>query len=215
MAALTTQSQLTATTTAETSASVAAAINQLHANQQTMQQQLAAFTTQRNTNYQPAPTMQPPIAQFSIPNPNITTFNTAGRGGGRRGGHGRGGRANFVNTGGCNAQTPFANFVGRGGQGGLPPISGGGGCGGGALPFAQQNMPRNTAPMYLNIIKRYSNWSVCFSCGFDVEDGHTSKTCPAPWRRANHQEGFDRNTAGQYIAAGYDKAMYKSQLPNM
>ena len=103
MVALTTQSQLTATTTAETSASLAAAINQLHANQQTMQQQLAAFTTQRNTNYQPAPTMQPPIAQFSIPNPNITTFNTVERGGGRHGGHGRGGRANFVNTGGCNA----------------------------------------------------------------------------------------------------------------
>ena len=76
-------------------------------------------------------------------------------------------------------------------------------------------MPHNTAPMYLNIIKRYSNSSVCFSCGFDVEDGHTSNTCPAPWRRANHQEGFDRNTAGQYIAAGYDKAMHKSQLPNM
>jgi hypothetical protein len=49
MAALTTQSQLTATTTAETSASVAVAINQLNANQQAMQQQFAAFTTQRNT----------------------------------------------------------------------------------------------------------------------------------------------------------------------
>ena len=55
-------------------------------------------------------------------------------------------------------------------------------------------------------------------CGFDVEDGHTLKTCPAPWRRVNHQEGFDRNNAGQYIAAGYGaftKAMDKSQLPNM
>jgi hypothetical protein len=44
------------------------------------------------------------------------------------------------------------------------------------------------------------------------------KTCPAPWRRANHQEGWDRNNAGQYIGAGYDvctKAMHKSQLPNM
>jgi hypothetical protein len=58
MAALTTQSQLTATTMAETSASVAAAINQLHANQQAMQQQFAAFTTQRNTTYQPAPAIQ-------------------------------------------------------------------------------------------------------------------------------------------------------------
>jgi len=83
MAALTTQSQLTATTTAETSASVAAAINQLHANRQAMQQQFAAFTTQCNMTYQPAPAMQPPIMQFSIP--NLATFNTAGRGGGRRG----------------------------------------------------------------------------------------------------------------------------------
>jgi hypothetical protein len=101
MAALTTQSQLMATTMAETSASVAAAINQLHANQQAMQQQFSVFTTQCNTPYLPAPAMQPPITQFSIP--NLATFNAAGRGGGRRGGHGRGGRANFVNTGVCNA----------------------------------------------------------------------------------------------------------------
>ena len=81
----------------------------------------------------------------------------------RRGGQGRGGRANFgSNTGGRNARTPFANFVGRGGQGGLLPISGGGGHGGGVLPFAQLTMPRNTAPMYSNIIKTYSNWNVCF-----------------------------------------------------
>ena len=155
MAALTTQSQLTANTTAETSASVVAAINQLHTNQQAMQQQFAAFTTQRNTTYQPEPTMQPPITQFTIP--NIATFNTAGRGGGRGGGHGRGGRANFVSKGGRNARTPFTNFVGRGGQGGLPPIGGGGGRGGGAIPFAQQTMPRNAASMYSNIIKKYSN----------------------------------------------------------
>ena len=160
MAVLTTQSQLTATTTAETSASVAAAINQLNANQQAMQQQFAAFTTQRNMTYQPAPTMQPPIAQFSIP--NIATFNTAGRGGGKRGEHGRGGLANFVNTGGCNAQTPFTHFVGCGRQCGLPPIGGGGGRSGGVLPFAQQTMSCNAAPMYLNIIKKYSNWNVYF-----------------------------------------------------
>ena len=94
MAALTTQSQLTATTMAKTSASVAAAINQLHANQQAMQQQFAAFKTQYNMTYQLAPTLQPPIAQFSIP--NIATFTTAGRGGGRRGEHGRGGRTRLL-----------------------------------------------------------------------------------------------------------------------
>ena len=119
-----------------------------------MQHQFAAFTTQRNTTYQhAAPAMQPPITQFTIP--NMATFNTAGRGaGGRRGGYGRGGRTNFgPTTGGRQARTPFANFVGRGGQGGLPPIGGGGGHGGGATPFTQQNRPRNAAPMYSNIIK--------------------------------------------------------------
>jgi hypothetical protein len=72
--------------------------------------------------------------------------------------------------------------------------------------------------MYSNIIKKYSNWIVCFSCGFDNKDGHTSKTCPAPWIRANHQEGFNRNNTGQYTGAGYNaciKAMHKSQLPNI
>ena len=123
-----------------------------------------------------------------------------------------------MNTGGCNARTPFANFVGRGGQSGLSPIGGGSGLVGGALPFAQQTMPHNPAPMYSNIIKKYSNWNVCFVCGFDVEDGHTSKTCPAPWRCANHQEGFDRNNLRQNIGAGYGactKTMHESQLPNI
>ncbi len=216
MAALTTQSQLTATTVAESSAAVAAAISQLAANQHAMQQQFAAFTTQCNTTYQLVQAAQPPVTQFSIP--NFATFLTEGRGGGRRGGHGRGGRTNFTTTGGRNIRTPFANFVGCGGQGGLPSIGGEPGRGSGMTPFTQQNMQRNTAPMYSNITKRYANWNVCFSCGFDVKDGHTSKTCPDPWRRANHQEGFNRNNLGQYIAVGYDactKAMHKSQLPTM
>jgi hypothetical protein len=123
-----------------------------------------------------------------------------------------------MNTGGHNIRTPFANFVGRGGQSGLPPIGGGRGQISGVAPLMQQTMQRNTAPMYSNITKRSANLNAYFSCSFDVEDGHTSKTCPAPWRRANHQEGYNRNNLGQYIAAGYDmctKAMHKSQLPNM
>ena len=82
MAALTTQSQLTATTTAETQAStVAAAINQLAANQQVMQQQFAAFTTQQNTTYQ-ARAPAPLITQFTIP--NFAAFPSEGRGGSRQ-----------------------------------------------------------------------------------------------------------------------------------
>jgi hypothetical protein len=79
MATLTTQSQLTATTMAETQASVAAGINQLAANQQVMQQQFAAFTTQKNTTYQ-ARTPAPPINQFTIP--NFEAFPSKERGGG-------------------------------------------------------------------------------------------------------------------------------------
>jgi hypothetical protein len=216
MAALTTQSQLTATTVAEFSAAVAAAISKLAANQHAMQQQFAAFTTQHNTTYQPAQAAQPPITQFSIP--NFAMFPAEGRGGGKRGGRGCSGHTNFTTTGGCNIRTPFANFVGCGGQGSLPPIGGERGRGSGMAPFTQQNMQHNTAPMYSNITKHYANWNVCFSCGFDVKDGHTSKICPAPWRRANHQEGYNRNNSGQYIVVGYDtctKAMHKSQLPTM
>ena len=169
-----------------------------------MQQQFAAFTATRNTTYQPAMPAPPPMQQLTIP--SFDTFQPAGlRFGGRRGGRGCGERANTRRHG----RTPF--------QGGLPPI-GGGGRGGGIAPFAQQNAPRNAMQMYSNIIKRYANWNVCLSCGFDVEDGHMSKTCPAPWRRTNHQEGYTRANSGQYILAGYDactKAMHKSQLPTM
>ena len=77
--------------------------------------------------------------------------------------------------------------------------------------------PHETRPLCTpNIVKRYANMNVCFSCGFDVENGHTSRTCPQAWRRANHQEAYDRSNAQQYIDAGYDactKAKHKTQLP--
>ena len=70
--------------------------------------------------------------------------------------------------------------------------------------------------MYSNIVKYHNNMNACFSCGFDIEDGHTSRTCPTAWRRANHQEAYDHNNAQAYIDAGYDactKAKHKTQLP--
>ncbi len=30
---------------------------------------------------------------------------------------------------------------------------------------------------YSNIIKTFANQNVCYTCGFDVEDWHTSTTC--------------------------------------
>jgi hypothetical protein len=67
---------------AETSASVIAAINQLVANQQAMQQQFAAFATTHNTTYQPATPTPPPTQQLKIP--NFGMFQPAGLGVGGR-----------------------------------------------------------------------------------------------------------------------------------
>jgi hypothetical protein len=39
-------------------------------------------------------------------------------------------------------------------------------------------------------MKKYVNWNVCYSCGFDVENGHTSMTCPANLRKALHDVYF-------------------------
>ncbi len=125
-----------------------------------------------------------------------------------------------------NLGTPFTNYMGhQGTQGGLPAIGGQGGAGhggvgspGGGSPFApfMPNNQHNSGPMNSIIIKKYANWNVCFSCGFYVENGHKSKTCPAAWRRVNHQEGFNCTNTNQYIFGRYDvftKAMHKSQFP--
>ncbi len=55
-------------------------------------------------------------------------------------------------------------------------------------------------PSHSNIYKCYYNQNVCFSCGFDVEDGHTSHTCP--FRKLNHQTSYTCKNAQQFIAAG-------------
>ncbi len=125
MEASTTQSQLMAATAAETGALVTAAINQLAANQQAMQQQFSAFATQCNTTYQQVLAAQSHIAGITIPVFPIFHMECHGQ----RGGRGHDTIPGNANTGGHNAQTPFANFVGRQDeQGGMPPISGGGGA---------------------------------------------------------------------------------------
>ncbi len=113
------------------------------------------------------------------------------------------------------AMTPFANHMrntqGAEGRGGMAP-------GIGYLPptggfTGQATKPPN--PPHFNIVKKYANWNVCFSCGFDVEEGYTSQTCPRHWRKMNHQEGFTRENSRQWINAGYDpctKGMHKLQF---
>ena len=96
---------------------------------------------------------------------------------------------------------------GRGSNGGIPITPGGAG-------FVGQ--PATQAAAYLNITKMFANWNVCYTCGFDIEDGHTLVTCPRGWCKPNHQEGFDRNNAQAYINAGWKpstKGRHKTQFP--
>ena len=76
------------------------------------------------------------------------------------------------------------------------------------------NNPPATLP--LNFVKRFANNNMCYSCGFDVEDGHTSVTCPQEWQKTNHQEAYTRENAQGYIAAGWDactKRKHKNLFP--
>jgi hypothetical protein len=168
-------------------------------NLKTVITQMAALTTQsKMTAASTAATTlaarTPPAAvqfptQFNIP--PISNFQGGSNRGGRRSGRGRGNQdgRQGLQGGGRNTRTPFANYDACQGGGGLPtiavqPVPG--------LPFAGTG-PANAS--HSNIIKWYANMNECFSCGFDVEDGHTLKTCPAIWRRANHQERYGRSNA--------------------
>jgi hypothetical protein len=104
------------------------------------------------------------------------------------------GRGNGASrNGGRNPCMPFANHVRN-------QTQIGGGCGGrgnnGSIPIAPGGVgtvrpPATQAGAYQsNITKLFANWNVCYSCGFDIEEGHTSGTCPHAWRQTNHQEGF-------------------------
>ena len=77
----------------------------------------------------------------------------------------------------------------------------------GQLPQDQNNSNPLVNPP--NPHKFYNNWNYCWSCGFDVEDGHTSITCPAERRKTGHVEGAIRyNTCG-----GSKKKIHKTLPP--
>jgi hypothetical protein len=135
-------------------------------------------------------------------------FNPGQGGGGlQQGGRGRG--CTESREGG-HRRGAFAQQI-QGRFGGIPPFVNG-------LPvaFVPPTGARVNAPFQSNLTKRYANWNVCWSCGFDVEDGHTSATCPTHWRKTNHQVGFTRGNAQQWINQGYapcTKEMHKTKLP--
>jgi hypothetical protein len=55
----------------------------------------------------------------------------------------------------------------------------------GMQPAQQQNQRHS------NVTKQWANQNVCFTCGFDVEDWHTSATCTR--KKMGHMDGFTRS----------------------
>ena len=195
------------------------AIAQLAANQTAMMSQMAALSI----------TPQPPIHQITIPTQQFTG------GTGRRGGGGYRGSNTFTGGAGGRGGGAYTTSYNGGYNAGYTPPMGQGRIGrgrgrgrrgrgtfaeasvpmqGSMVPFgAPPNVPFGAPP---NPVKRYNNWNYCYSCGFDVEDGHTSMTCPQTWRKAGHQNMCTRENYTQFQAAGHTpslKGMHKHQLP--
>ncbi len=59
------------------------------------------------------------------------------------------------------------------------------------------------APQYSNTVKKHANWNVCYSCGFDVANGHTSMTCPFHMHKLTPDVNFTCHNANQYIIMGH------------
>ena len=224
MAALTYQIQLTATTAANSSQQMgqymqALAHQQdlLHQNQHQMMEQMAALSFNqsdagrgigrqgRGQFQQQAPFTPTGFGRGG--QATTTGFGRGGRGRGRGQGRGRGPHTFATGRG-----PPFTTII----TGGTPQPAGGGYYA--APPPVHQPVHQVQAPPYSNLTKRYANWNACYSCGFDVPDGHTSKTCPHHMRKPDHDIHFTRQNAQQYIDQGYTcatKNRHKTFFPQM
>jgi hypothetical protein len=137
-----------------------------------------------------------------------------GRGGQGGGGHGRRG-----SHGACQHHPDFATMIHN--QAGMGPYQGQQGMFaspnpfGGIGPFMPQ-APATNNKYALSLIKRFANWNACFSCDFDVAEGHTSARCPFDWRKPNHQIKYTCENAALYGAYGPStKGQHKTQFPPM
>ena len=236
IAAVTQQSQLTATTAANSSQrheqgiqALAQQQQLLHANQHQILEQLAALLFNASDAGQgirrgrhgggrgtPPPTyIQAPMM------PTTYQHGNGSRGRGR--GRGRSGRT--------QQQYSPGGFPPTRGMGGvfpptyaMPPPTGGGvnmyryAPQGGIPGYAPHgSMQPQERPQYSNLVKRYANWNACYTCGFDVPDGHTSMTCQNQ-RKVGHDVYFTRQNAQQYIDAGRNcstRYRHRTQFPAM
>ena len=163
----------------------------LHQNQHQMMEQMAALSfNQKDAGCgigRPGRGQPQPPAPFT-PNGFVS--------GGQGQGHGRGrGRSP---PGFATGRGPPIRSITAGRAPGYmgPPTIGGGYYA--PKPQAQHVQP----PPYSNLMKKFANWNACYSCGFDVAEGHTSQTCPQHLRKPDHDIYFTRQNAQQYIDQG-------------
>ena len=164
--------------------SVINAINQLNANQAALVQQMADMLLNNN----PRPPAQitvpvPPMQQLTIPMPvpyagaaMPNAFNL-----GRGGQVGQGGRGGQSCGGGRGQRTPFAQHMQNQTQGH------GRRCNNGGIRIAPGGtgivgQPATHTGAFSNLTKAFANWNVCYTCGFDIDDGNMLVTCPRSWR---------------------------------
>jgi hypothetical protein len=209
MAALTYQSQLMATTAANSSQQMGQYVQTLahqqdllHQNQHQMMEQMAALSFNqsdaghgigRQGRGQPQPPA--PFTPNGLGRGGQFAPNGFGRGGwqgqGCGCGRGHGPPPGFI-TGGRGP--PIMSIM----AGRTPGYMGPPTIGGGYFSTPPQ-MQHVQAPPYSNLTKKFANWNACYSCGFDVPDRHTSQTCPHHLRKPDHDIHFTRQNAQQYI----------------
>ncbi len=76
--------------------------------------------------------------------------------------------------------------------------------------------PATVQPNTPNLIKKYNNWNVSYTCGFDVKAKHTLMTCPFNWRKPEHCKSYMRTNTQSYIDHGHNKGtkgIHKMMLP--
>ena len=220
MAALAYQSQLTATTATNSSQQMGQYIHTLaqqqdllHQNQHQMMEQMAALSFNQNDagrdigrQRRGSPPPPAPFAPNGFGRTNYGGRDSQGRGRGR--GRGRGPPVFTAGHG-----PPIISIMAGRAPGYMgPPATGGGYYA--PPPQTQQVQP----PPYSTLMKRFANWNVCYSCGFDVAEGHTNQTCPQHLSKPEHDCYFTRQNAQQYIDEGYGcstKNRHKTVFPHM
>lgn len=145
--------------------------------------------------YPPQQWQAPPVNQVNVP----AQYGGYNYGGGRRGrGRGRGGSRNGRGRG----RAPYFDTgatVSVLTAGTIPTVR-----------YGPQGMPMT----HTNPVKKYNNWDMCYTCGFDVD--HASVACQ--YKKEGHQDGCNRGNYLQYQAMGHHPSMkgaHKNQLPTM